>query len=214
IEADLAGQSSSGRATAKGLSFEALLEELVFSKELEEYFKLVDQDGASKTPKTRAQQREDEVAHAQLLTKHAGLAENSKCQYLTALRLYKTFCDVKYSISETNEDLVDKALRYEVTPTKAMVFMEDVMFKRTRPKYFNKNATEDFNGPLSFKEKSRRGRSDLKKKQEALELIEVLSKVAEDTQGRKKLEIPVGYAVLDNARKALRYLADCQQVRL
>jgi hypothetical protein len=68
--------------------------------------------------------------------------------------------------------LAEKALRYEVTPAKALVFMEDVMFKRTRPKYFNKNTTEDFDGPISFTEKSRRGRSDPKKKQEALELMD------------------------------------------
>ncbi|KAF9970148.1 hypothetical protein BGZ75_002422, partial [Mortierella antarctica] len=50
-----------------------------------------------------------------------------------------------------------------------------------------------------------------KKKKEALEMIEVLSKLPEDARGRKKLEIPVGHSVLDNARKALKYVADCQQ---
>jgi hypothetical protein len=42
----------------------------------------------------------------------------------------------------------------------------------------------------------------------------VLSKVPEDARGRKRLDIPVGHAVLDNARKALRYLAECQAGRL
>lgn len=42
----------------------------------------------------------------------------------------------------------------------------------------------------------------------------MLSNVPEDERGRKKLMIPVGHSVLDNARKALRYLADCQQARL
>jgi hypothetical protein len=50
--------------------------------------------------------------------------------------------------------------------------MEDVMFKRTRAKYFHKHTTEDFNGPVSFTDKARRGRSDPKKKQEALQIIE------------------------------------------
>ncbi|KAF9920485.1 hypothetical protein BGZ67_001237, partial [Mortierella alpina] len=51
----------------------------------------------------------------------------------------------------------------------------------------------------------------IQKKKEALEMIEVLSKLPEDARGRKKLEIPVGHSVLDNARKALKYVADCQQ---
>jgi hypothetical protein len=88
-EPDPAVRSSGRRARVKGQTFETLLGELVFSNELEEYFKLMDEEGASKAPKTRAQRREDEVSHGRLLTKYSALAWNSKSQYLTALRLYK-----------------------------------------------------------------------------------------------------------------------------
>jgi len=88
-EADPTGPSSGRKGRVKGVGFETLLGELVFSKELEKYFKLVDKESASKAPKTRAQRREDEVSHGRLLMKYAELAENSKSQYLAALRLYK-----------------------------------------------------------------------------------------------------------------------------
>ncbi|KAF9972977.1 hypothetical protein BGZ75_001309, partial [Mortierella antarctica] len=173
IYVDPEEQSAYDGRRGAGVRFEALLDEMVFSKELEEYFRAMeDANGAPKVLRTRAQQREDEVSHAQLLTKHAALAENSKNQYLAALRIYKIFCDRYYCKDETEEDRMEKALRYEVTVAKALVFMEDVMFKRTRAKYFQKGTTEDFNGPVSFMGKDRRGRSDPQKKEAELRLME------------------------------------------
>ena len=68
--------------------------------------------------------------------------------------------------------MIERALRYEVTPAKALVFMKDIMFKRTRAKYFRKDMTEEFDKPVSFTEKKRRGQSDAKKQIEMADLME------------------------------------------
>ncbi|KAG0195267.1 hypothetical protein BGX28_001818, partial [Mortierella sp. GBA30] len=89
-DVDPAEQRKDGRRKSTTLNFEALLEQLVFLQELADYFKELDgAEGISKAPRTRAQQREDEVSHEQLHSRHAVLSENSKSQYSSALRVYE-----------------------------------------------------------------------------------------------------------------------------
>ncbi|KAF9997572.1 hypothetical protein BGZ65_006855 [Modicella reniformis] len=77
--------------------------------------------------------------------------------YKMHLNLYKKFCEDNYADQ--------KAFRFDVTPAKAILFFEKVMFHRTSKKYFYKRQYKDIKTavrlPSGFENQVHRNRVDL-----------------------------------------------------
>ncbi|KAF9565134.1 hypothetical protein BGW38_008912 [Lunasporangiospora selenospora] len=132
--------------------FEKLVRSLVVPREMESPF--THYSGLSGTTRSVQQQEFETTTKNE---KGKPLSRSTMDLYTTYMNLFKRFCDDKYS--------EQGAFRYDVTPSKAGLFFEEVMFHRTTKKYFFKKQFKDVRIPVclpaGFKDLVHMNRVDL-----------------------------------------------------